>query len=62
MSQPADPIIQVEDTGDERIDTSMSSSTLCDILSFTELYHALQLEIPMFLGQNNINRQEASPP
>jgi hypothetical protein len=28
MSRPADPIIQVEDTGDERIDTSMSSTTI----------------------------------
>jgi hypothetical protein len=61
MSQPADPIIQVEDTGDERIDTSTSSSTLLYILSFIELRHTLQPEIPMSLGQNNINRHGASP-
>ena len=61
MSQLADPIIQLEDTGDERIDTS-TSSTLLYILSFTALYHALQPEIPMFLCQNNINRHGANPP
>jgi hypothetical protein len=62
MSQPADPIIQVEDTGDERIDTSTSSSTLLYILNLTELQHALQPEIPKSLGQNNNNRHGPSPP
>jgi hypothetical protein len=61
MSQPADPIIQVEDTGYERIDTSTSSSVLLCILSFTKLRHTLQPETPMTLGQNDINRHGASP-
>ena len=62
MFQPADPIIQVENIGDERIDTSTSSYTLLHIFSFTELPHALQPEIPMFLGQNDTKRHGASPP
>jgi hypothetical protein len=62
MSQPGHPIIPVGDTGDERIDTSMSSPTLLYILSFTELCHSLQPEIPISLGQNNVNPHRASPP
>jgi hypothetical protein len=52
MSQPAHPIVQVEDTGDRRIDTSTSSSTLLYDLSFTR---ALSL---VTAGNSNVPRSE----